>query len=309
MVPPHAPDVAHTNDCTPVVEINSAKGQHLVLCGAGPSLADHAAEYCPQGDQVWGVNSALPWLHANGHKVTHGFTVDQTPHMCEEWYTTPDVEYLIASTIHPNLLALLVARGRKTRIFHNYVGIKKPPVQSGDSIMSYEDWLYLNMYVGTIRVGSGLNSATRALDVALAMGFSKISVLGADCCLRFKSPPPPDKPNSDPEFRAWLRTETVMHADGGSALASGATAVTYYGHFAGRWWLTKPDMAESARWLHEFEKKYPGRIELIGDTLPVAMRGKSSRLLDRLPRYWMGNGKPIQIILPDMDALTEAEPA
>jgi len=64
-----------------VMKQDEAKGQHIVICGAGPSLADHAHEYCPAADQVWGCNSALPWLAENGHKVTHGFTVDQTPEM------------------------------------------------------------------------------------------------------------------------------------------------------------------------------------------------------------------------------------
>ena len=41
-----------------VVNQDSAKGQHVVICGAGPSLNDTAAEWCPRGDQVWGNRGA-----------------------------------------------------------------------------------------------------------------------------------------------------------------------------------------------------------------------------------------------------------
>ena len=114
---------------------DSAKGQHLVLCGAGPSANQHAAEWCPQADQIWGCNSALVWLQDNGHKPTHGFTVDQTPEMLNEWRSTPDVEYLLASTVHPHLSELLHARQRRIRYFHNYVGIEHRAVEMDGEII------------------------------------------------------------------------------------------------------------------------------------------------------------------------------
>ena len=209
--------VGNAQYCERVVEENMARGKSLAICGAGPSLADTAREYCPKADHVWGCNSALLWLHDHGHKPTHGFTVDQTPQMCEEWHRAPDVEYLVASTIHPHLTMWLTNKGRGLRWFHNYVGIRERPVSygvcrdCGDVIenetpivegdtckhadverqtMAYEDWMYLSLYPPTCRAGSGLNSVTRAIDIARFMGYETISVLGADCALKTTAPPP-----------------------------------------------------------------------------------------------------------------------
>ncbi len=283
-----------------MVQEDSAKGQHLVLCGAGPSLADHAAEWCPQWDQVCGCNSALPYLWGRGHRVTHGFTVDQTPQMCQEWFAAPPVPYLVASTIHPHLMDLLRSRGRDLTLFHNFVGINKPPVEWADDQGElqralYEDWLYLTFYPPSIRCGSGLNTVNRAIDVALYMGFETITLLGADCAIRTTGKKPDAHPNS-PEYLAWLG-QTVMHADGGSALAAGATALTLTGEIDGREWETKVDLVVSAHWLVLAERQLKGRLRVIGDTLPNALKGKPDAFLNRLPRLMDGNGKPIIIQL------------
>jgi hypothetical protein len=313
-----------------VVTENSAKGQHLILCGAGPSLADEANAHCRTGDQLWGCNSALTWLIGHGYPVTHGFTVDQTPHMVVEWKTAPPVDYIIASTVHPHLVDLLRARERRYTFFHNYVGIQKPPVAFGvcqtcgcvldadgtladlsllnvqqlpgdcahetvdRHITGYEDWLYLLLYDPTVRVGSGLNTVTRAIDVAMFMGFAKVTVLGADCAIRVKRPRPEGVEWNGPEHRAWLE-ESVMHADGGHALASGATAVTLGALIDGRHWETKPDMAITANWLVHMKRKLEDRLELIGDTLPNALMDKDDEFLARLPSLTDSKGNPMAI--------------
>ena len=290
----HCPD-------TPVVHEGSAEGQHLVICGAGPSLADHAEEYCRTADQLWGCNSALTWLVAHGYPVTHGFAVDQTPDMLTEWHSAPDVEYLVASTCHVHLIDYLRGTGRRVRFFHNYVGIRKPHVEWPDAHgvlkrSEYEDWLYALLYPGTVRAGSGLNAVTRAIDVALCMGFATITVLGADCSLKVTSPRPDGACVGSPEHLAWLRESVIMHADGGHALASGATMVTLEGEIDGRLWTSKPDMMISAVFLAQMEKKLKGKLRLIGDTLPNAIKGKPASFLNRLPSLVGANGKRIQLV-------------
>lgn len=278
---------------------DSAKGQHLVLCGAGPSANQHAAEWCPQADQIWGCNSALTWLHDNGYKPTHGFTVDQTPEMLNEWRSTPDVEYLLASTVHPHLSELLHARKRQIRYFHNYVGIEHRPVEMDGEIIPYEAWLYQILYPSTLQCGSGLNSVNRALDLAIFMGFARITILGADCALRVDAPAPKPEEGIEAHNR-WLRESVVMHADGGHALTSGATAITLTGVIDGREWLTKPDMIisavhlEKARQAHN--RRTPGRVVLIGDTLPNALKDKPDDYLSRLPALIDGDGKPSALV-------------
>lgn len=307
---------ANSLHCMRVAEMNSAKGQHIVICGAGPTLADHAEEWCRKGDQVWGCNSALPYLVKHGHKVTHGITVDQTPHMIGEWFTAPDVEYLIATSCHPNLAEYLLSKGRGITFFHNFVGLKERPVAFSEcrkcktlyedltvkrckcggrvrqGAMTYEDWMYMTLYPPTVRTGSGLNTVTRAIDLALFMGAARISVLGADCALRIPRRPP-DAPANSPERLAWLR-ETVMHADGGDALASGATGITMGGEIDGRYWETKPDMIISAQWLVHMAKKHGRRLKLVGDTLPNALMDKDDAFMARLPKLTGPDGEPMK---------------
>jgi len=302
--------------CERVVEPEAGKGKTLVIAGAGPSLADHAHEYCEQADEVWGCNSAATWLYENGHKVTHAFTVDQTPHMIEEWLSAPPIEYLLASSVHPHLVEYLLEKKRTIRFFHNFVGIKKPPITLcgcghmetdhpvGPCLrcdceifepctMGFEQWLYALFYPRTVIVGSGLNATTRATELARFMGFDKVWVLGADCALRLKKPRP-DAPFGSPEHMKWLKEDTIMHADGGSAVASEATPVTMYGEIDGRPWETKPDLVVTAVWLVKMARAWPW-LELIGDTLPNALMDKDDDFLDRLPSLTDGSGETMRI--------------
>jgi ribosomal protein L40E len=319
--------VGNAQHCDRVVEQDSHKGQHVILCGAGPSLAEHAAEWIPKGDVVMATNSAATWLIDNGYRCDFALAIDQNPEMVAEWASAPDVEYLLASTVHPHLTEYLLSKGRTIRWFHNFVGIKQRPVayaychtcegteafdapsctKCGATELerqrtSYEDWLYCSLYPGTVRAGSGLNAVTRAIDVARFMGFGRITVLGADHALRVKRPCPADVMFGTPEYLAWVRDETIMHADGGSGLASNATPVTVQaeidsgtpdrtvrpGH--GRWWVTKPDMMLSAVWLMQMAKHHP-EIELIGETLSNALKGKDESFINALPGFDDGSGK------------------
>ena len=301
-----------------MVEYGEAEGQTIVICGAGPSLADHAHEWCHDGDQLWAANSALTWLLDNNYPVTHAITVDQTPAMVNEWKRAPDVEYLLASTVHPHLTDHLLQKERRLRFFHNFVGIKKPPVEycecghDHDSdtepcsececeafsprMMSYEDWLYISLYPESIRVGSGLNTVNRAVDLAFGMGAAKVVVLGADCALRVNRPLPKGTAIGSEAHKSWLQNDTTMHADGGNALASGATPVTIGGEIDGKWWETKPDMAISAMFFMRLQEAVgDDKLLLVGDTLPNALKGKSEEFLAAMPALLDSHGNPIPI--------------
>lgn len=267
-----------------LARFDSNAGQHVVICGAGPSLRETAPEYARGADQLWGCNSALTWLADNGYNPTHGFAVDQTVEMCEEWNALPDVEYLLATTVHPELTDMLKDAGRRMRFFHNFVGMQGTPVKIGARRMTYENWLYATLFPPpTVLAGNGLNAVTRAIDVATFMGFSRITVLGADCALRFKTPKPEGKGPGDPEYMEWLAKEVEMHADGGNPLRSGATAVTMQGEIDGRLWLSKPDLMISAVYLEKMRRMSNGRIEVLGDTLVAALKDKDDAFLAAMP--------------------------
>jgi hypothetical protein len=309
--------------CQRVVEQNSAVGQHLVICGAGPSLRLTAPKWCPQGDQVWGCNSAVTWLYDNGHKVTHGFTVDQTAHMLEEWASAPPVDYIIASSCNPFLCEYLEGKGRAVTFFHNYVGVEGanvsysvckscnamsdrggaacPSCQSTDIVsatIAYEEWLYAALYPSTMTVGSGLNATTRAIDLAIYMGFDKITLLGADCYIHATGKMPSSLKTGSPAHLAWLRANTTMHADGGHALASEASCLTLEGDIDGRHWLTKPDLMITAVWLVWMKRQYGSRLRIMGDTLPKALLDKPDSFLERLPMLTDPHGNAIKFTTP-----------
>ena len=112
----------------------------------------------------------------------------------------------------------------------------------------------------------------------------------------------------DPKHLEWLREHVVMHADGGSALASEATPVTVGGVVDsgtegvkirpghGRRWETKPDMMISAVWLVRMRRKFGNKLRLMGDTLPNALYKKTDEYLDQLPSLTDGNGNIIRIL-------------
>ncbi len=283
--------------CDEVVQENAGQGKELVICGAGPSLRKYAAEYCTPDRDVWGCNSALTYLIDNGRRVTAGFTVDQTLELITEWVTTPDVEYLIASSVHPHLTELLIERGRKFKFFHNYVGLPGNPVSYDGQTMNYEDWVYCALYPSTVRVGSGLNTANRAIDLAIYMGYEKIYVLGMDCAMEMKSPPP-DAPAGSPPYLEWLDKETVMHANGDSSVHNGASPLTLIGEIDGTTFLSKPDMLISAVWAVKVEQAQRGRVEIIGSDLIDILRTKPDDFLKRLPTLTAG-GKPL---FPNLEA-------
>ena len=292
---------ARTGAEPPVVQQDRAKGQHVVICGAGPSLSAAAAEWCPQGDQVWAVHSALPALIDHGHKVTAAVCAFPGPAdemlRRNKWATAPDVEYLLASNTDPLVVEYLLQRGRRLRFFHSYI-CAQPFVAvsycldcgrvvqnlAADSscthprtearTLAYDAWLYGLLFPPTVWAGSGLTGVPRAIDVAQHMGFERITVLGADCCL----PVPASYDGFRvPSFANYLE-----------------------GEIDGRAWLTKPDMMVSAVWLAQMQRQHPKRIRLVGDTLPnwllayrdklVAKHGKAKGerrwnafLRDRLP--------------------------
>lgn len=310
--------VGNSQFCDEVIQPDSRTGQHVVICGAGPSLRDHV-QLCEDADEVWGCNSAAPWLYDEGCRVTHALTVDQTPAMVNEWASLPPLGYMVASTVHPHLTDLLVESGHRLTWFHNFVGIRKPPVEFCECghdeepdhetgvcsqcecedyrprRMAYEDWLYLTLYEPTVRAGSGLNTVTRAIDVALFMGCRRVTVLGADCAIRVREPLPEGVQPGTKAHERWLQAHTEMHANGDNALASGATPVTLTGEIDGREWLTKPDMAISAVFLMRMKQKLGDRLDLVGDTLPNAIMDKPDEFIDRLPSLIDHEGRTLRV--------------
>ena len=239
----------------PVVH-NSCEGKTLALCGAGPSLA---SEPIYQADEVWGCNSAAGWLAEHGHNVTGAVAIDQTERMRDDWHRTPDVTHYIASTVHPSLTEHLLEQGKHIRVFHNYVG------WGDDEIDFYNS----HPWPASFMMGTGATVLSRTIGLAAWMGFRRIDVYGADCSF----------------------VDGVAHANGETIEdAFGHTSVMR-GDIGGRVYETRPDMLMCAVDLVRLVAAYPGRVRLMGDTLPVALLGYDDAYLDevirRVPPGWM----------------------
>lgn len=233
--------------CTAVVQEGMFAGKSCAICGAGPSLTAHAIE---GADLILACNSALPLLLARGGRVDYGVGIDQSPGLLREWWSAPDVPYLVASSCDPALIAHLAAQGRRLLFFHNAVGIP-------DELAAYRKW------PTTYMVCAGATVVSRLLWLARWMGFERMDVYGADCAFG-----PAD----------------VAHANGESARAAFGAPFIMEGVIAGRTWRTRPDMLMSAVDLARTVRDAGGRVRLIGDTLPVALLGKDDAFLDQVSR-------------------------
>lgn len=273
-----------------VDKMGSKHGKRLVICGAGPSLNLRLTERMRwKAHEVWACNSALPYLMDRGAYVTHGFGIDQGLGMLEDWATLYDVEYLVATSIHPRLRDHLLGAKRSLRWFHNYLGIEDPPdwtppegwVRPAPNF-GYEFFLYQTLFKSSVQTQYGLNSVARALCMAVWLGFSKIRIYGSDCAGHLKAGNWPMPLADTPNYPDWL-DQLVIYADGRTALeVYGPKAIMVRtpclaaeGHAEPtecRYWYTRADMMITAQHLVDIIRAMvPGQVELMGDTLPAAL--------------------------------------
>lgn len=259
-----------------MLQADTRAGQSVAIYGAGPSLRTAPIS---EADERWACNGALPFLMDRGAPITHGVTVDQGSAMLgpSEWFRTFDVEYLLASSVHPDLVQHLANEGRRWAFFHSFIGMTPPPHWTCPSPlpssldpsqpMGYEEFLYRRLYPQSVLVGQGLNTGCRAVCLALVMGFSRIDVYGMDCATAPHTPMPP---RDHPAQAAWLNG-CVLYADGRTVGQLYGDTPMAEAELNGRLWHTRPDMIASALHLLGLQKLYPGRIVFHGDTLVNAL--------------------------------------
>lgn len=271
--------------------VGSKWGQKLVICGSGPSahgLVNESPRWL--ADEVWACNAAVPFLMERGVPVTHAVAIDQTPGMLDDWKRPyPELDYWVASSIHPRLRDHLLQAGCRLTWFHNFLGIKSPDGWTGGphcwwcahlpeghapaaeigheyQPMTYESYLYRTLFPQSLMPPYGLNVTARALSLALCLGYTEIRLWGSDCGAIAPSRMPPA---DDPGYAAWLES-VVIHASGRTALdIYGPTAAMLESpRICGRQWITRPDMVMTAHQLALMIQWIPGRVRIMGDSLP-----------------------------------------
>jgi hypothetical protein len=220
------------------------RGHSVAICGAGPSLARADIHGV---DVVWACNSALDYVAGTDLPLV-GIGIDQTKGLLREWRTTYAVPYYLASSVDPGLVKHLEAHGRSVSFFHNHVGFAADEFEH-----------YCATYPPTLMVGEGFTVVSRAIGLALWMGYERVDVYGADCA---------------------FGDNDVTHANGDVATDAYHNPLIMAGEINGRTWRTRPDMLMDAVHLVRRVRQANGRIRLMGDTLPVALLGKDDATLD-----------------------------
>ncbi len=237
----------------PVLNENEFKGQDLVICGAGPSLAKFRPFLTKFKGEVWGANRALGYLHEWGVSKAKGVAIDPTTNMFGTvWADPPDTDYYLATSVNPGLVWHLENHGRAIRYFHSMRGTDDEP------------YLYRLLYPDTCLAGRGLNVVNRALDLAGYLGFKKVYIAGADNA---------------------LGPDGALYADG-SKLPEGE--VWLHGEIDGKVFKTKADMLMSATELVRVKREFRldgKRVTFLGHTLPNALDGKSEAFLQRVIKF------------------------
>jgi hypothetical protein len=259
----------------------NGKGRRVAICGPGPSLRGASIAVA---DEVWGCNTGLDYLVDHGLRVTHGIVLDADERMVTLLPRTFDVTYRIASSVCPNYPARLQAEGRAFEFFHSYLGTSDPDGwdRKARGGQSYERHLYATHYPPGPETGYGVNCGTRAVCLALIMGFDHIDVYGMDGACAPDAGPMPEC--TDPRYADWLDTLT-LYADGRSPRSDGDEPVMLEGVIDERRWHTTVDMALATVCLVEMQRAFPGRITVHGDTLFNAIKDKDAAFFAEMPHF------------------------
>lgn len=235
----------------PVVQKGEGEGRELAIVGAGPSLAGFRPYLQKFKGEVWGANRGLNYLHEWGVTKAKGVAIDPFTRMFGKvWANPPETDYLLATSVNPGLVWMLEEHGYPIRYFHSYRGAQG------------ETDLYHLLYPPTVLAGHGLNVVNRAIDVAQYMGFSRITVIGADNCLG----------DGDAFYAGGEKGETEGD-------------VTLEGVIDGKQFRTKTDMLMSAVELVRKKKELKAegvKLVFLGNTLPKALEGKPEAYLRRV---------------------------
>lgn len=243
-------------------------GLTVLICGAGPSLADEfdrtLGDCIP--DEIWACNSALTWLHTTDREVTHAVAVAGEDGLVNDWKTFPNVVYYVGSGVSPLVIRMLAKRHRRMMFFHNLLGVFPTPEEE-------ITWYGANYPSAIVVQSGGFNVTNRAVALAFRMSAAQVVVVGADCQVKLSADAMPvcgpemGDSEADQAHWAWVKRQT-MYVDGRDPFTAFGQTPLLEGTIAGRRFVSRPDMLLSAQSLVELKRRYGDRLELVGDTLP-----------------------------------------
>ncbi len=151
------------------LQLSAAHDRVAILCGSGPSLADHIDDIrglSMAGGTVFAMNGAADFLAVRGVMPDYQVILDAREQTAD--LIGPACDHLFASQVHPKCFDLLP----NAQIWHLQVeGI--------------EDTLPLDEYKdGYVLVGGAASVGNTATCLAYAMGYRKLEIFGYDSSFR-----------------------------------------------------------------------------------------------------------------------------
>lgn len=145
-------------------------GRALII-GGGPSVKGELeairALAADKNNRILAINWTHTWLINNGI-IPHGsvfFEIDAEPDSVLE-AAHPDVTYFICSHCHPKTFDML--NGHKRVLWHSLPNSE------------FEKAVGEELFQGSVLVGGGISTFTRAMTIALCLGFRDLDLFGID---------------------------------------------------------------------------------------------------------------------------------
>lgn len=137
----------------------------IAICGAAPSLRGRYQELVNLGADVMACNSAIGYLIEKGIPPRWGMIWDASP-LCEAFVTPhPDVTFLVGARCHPSVFEKL----KDCRVICWHAG--------GDHNIAE---LMVEHQINEPMINGGSAAVTRAMYLAVALGYRNLHVFGAD---------------------------------------------------------------------------------------------------------------------------------
>ncbi len=149
----------------PEITLGEARSDPLYIVCSGPSLRETQSEIVGKSP-IWAINGAHDWLVKNELPFTHGLAMAPEEGVLNFFHhTRPNVEYLFASQVAPEIIDRALDAGAKVTLWHAHCP---------------DDW-DVPLEEGKTVFGGG-TIGLRAFDLAWVLGWRDIHVLGFDAC-------------------------------------------------------------------------------------------------------------------------------
>lgn len=283
----------------PMVEKDCHAGEKCIIVGTGPNLKNKTVfrqiKALAKDHVVIALKEAVGYLKSKGIKVTYSVAMD--PGGERQIARTPpclDVIYCVASSCHPDFYNHLIDAGCEVRVFHSACGQGEASFDKGMLVQASNDEfsivegefvlttantgnefcpvvgmvkqeieIYSGLFKNADVMCGGFTVTNRALALVNYMGFHIPKMAATDFGWR-----------KEGGSHYCNIVKVATHDD---KYMTDASAVD------GKPWYTKPDQLASA--VDVAKKIRAGEVEVLGDSLAVALSKRDDNFLEEIVKY------------------------